>query len=197
MDMMIATLNGMVSEKLADIVVLEVGGIGYGLFVSAEDHGKMVSGEPAKVYVYEHVREQQYDLFGFLTRDAKNFFELLLSVNGIGPKMALNMLSIGTSTEVRRAIAGGDVKFIQRANGVGKRVAERVVVELKDKVGLVGVDLESTGLLQAEDSLMKDEAVEALVALGYSPQDAAKALQNIDTELTTADRIKAALKATV
>ncbi len=195
MDMMIATLNGVVSEKLADVVVLDVQGVGYGLFVTAEDHGKMMSGEPAKVYVYEHVREQQYDLFGFLTRDAKNFFELLLSVNGIGPKMALNMLSIGTATEVKRAIAGGDVKFIQRANGVGKRVAERVVVELKDKVGLVGVDLESTGLLQAEDSLMKDEAVEALVALGYSPQDAAKALQNIDPELGTSVRIKAALKA--
>ncbi len=191
---MIATLNGVVSEKLADTVVLDVQGVGYGLYVSAEDHGRLVSGEPAKLYVYEHIREQQHDLFGFLKREDKNFFEQLLGVNGVGPKMALNMLSIGTNQEVRQAIAGGDVKFIQRANGVGKRVAERVVVELKDKVGLVGVDLESTGLLQAEDALLKDEAVEALVALGYTPQDAGKALQNVDPDLPTSQRVKLALR---
>lgn len=191
---MIATLNGVVSEKLADTVVLDVQGVGYGLYVSAEDHGRLVSGEPAKLYVYEHIREQQHDLFGFLKREDKIFFEQLLGVNGVGPKMALNMLSIGTNLEVKQAIAGGDVKFIQRANGVGKRVAERVVVELKDKVGLVGVDLESTGLLQAEDALLKDEAVEALVALGYTAQDASKALQNVDPELPTPQRVKLALK---
>jgi len=194
MGAMIATLTGVVSEKLADMVVLDVHGVGYGLYVTTDTNGRTQSGETTKLYIYEHIREQQHDLFGFLTRDDMGFFELLLGVNGIGPKMALNMLSIGTSTEVRQAIASGDVKFIQRANGVGKRVAERVVVELKDKVGLVGVDLESTGLLQGEDTLMKDEAVEALVALGYSPQDAAKALQKIDPELPTEARIKAALK---
>ena len=191
---MIATLTGVVSEKLADMVVLDVQGVGYGLFVNTDTNGRLQGGETTKLYIYEHIREQQHDLFGFLTRDDMGFFELLLGVNGIGPKMALNMLSIGTSTEVRQAIASGDVKFIQRANGVGKRVAERVVVELKDKVGLVGVDLESTGLLQGEDTLMKDEAVEALVALGYSPQDAGKALQKVDPELPTEARIKAALK---
>ncbi|MGC1176801.1 MAG: Holliday junction branch migration protein RuvA [Candidatus Saccharimonadales bacterium] len=191
---MIATLSGVVSEKLADVVVLDVQGVGYGLYVTAEDHGRLVGGEAAKVYIYEHVREQAHDLFGFLRRDTQNLFEQLLGVTGIGPKMALNMLSIGTATEVRRAIASGDVKFIQQANGVGKRVAERVVVELKDKVGLVGVDLESTGLLQAEDNLLQDEAVEALVALGYSTQDAATALQKIDPKLPTEDRIKQALK---
>ena len=194
MGAMIATLTGVVSEKLADMVVLDVQGVGYGLYVTTDTNGRTQSGETTKLYIYEHIREQQHDLFGFLTRDDMGFFELLLGVNGIGPKMALNMLSIGTSTEVRQAIASGDVKFIQRANGVGKRVAERVVVELKDKVGLVGVNLESTGLLQGEDTLMKDEAVEALVALGYSPQDAAKALQKIDPELPTEARIKAALK---
>jgi Holliday junction DNA helicase RuvA len=118
----------------------------------------------------------------------------LLGVSGIGPKMALNMLSIGTAQEVRRAIAGGDVKFIQRANGVGKRVAERVVVELKDKVGLVGVDLQSTGLLQSETALMRDEAAEALVSLGYTAQDAARALERVDAQLPTEERVKLALR---
>lgn len=192
---MIATLHGVVSEMLTDVIVLDVQGVGYGVFVSAEDHGRIQSGEMAKLYIYEHIREQQHDLFGFLSRETQAFFELLLGVNGIGPKMALNMLSIGTITVVKQAIADGDIKFIQQANGVGKRVAERVVVELKDKVGLASVDLETTGLLQAEDSLMKDEAIEALVALGFTPQDAAKALRGVDEKLPTQQRITLALKA--
>lgn len=108
--------------------------------------------------------------------------------------MALNMLSIGTGAEVRQAIAGGDVKFIQQASGVGKRVAERVVVELKDKVGLAGIDLGAAGLLQGEASVSRDEAAEALVALGYSVSDAIQALSAIDSSLPTEDRIKQALK---
>ncbi len=191
---MIATLNGVVSEKLADVVVLDVRGVGHGLFVTAEDHGRLVSGEQAKVSIYEHVREQAHDLFGFLNRDTQGLFEQLLNVNGVGPKMALNMLSIGSTGEVRRAIAAGDVKFIQQAPGVGKRVAERVVVDLKDKVGLASVDLASTGVLQSEAAVIKDEAVEALVSLGYTSADAAVALQKIDSKLPTEDRIKQALK---
>lgn len=191
---MIAILSGVVGEKLGDIVVLDVNGIGYGLNVTAEDFGRLRTGEPAKVYIYEHIREQGYDLFGFIGRDTKQLFEQLLDVNGIGPKMALNMLSIGNTTEVRQAIAGGDVKFIQQANGVGKRVAERVVVELKDKVGLAGVDLGAAGLLQSETAIAKDEAAEALISLGYSPADAVKSLSGIDPELPTEDRIKQALK---
>lgn len=191
---MIATLSGVVSEKLADIVVFDVQGVGYGVFVAAEDHGQLVTGEQAKVYIYEHVREQAHDLFGFLNRDTQSLFEQLLGVNGVGPKMALNMLSIGSAHAVRQAIASGDVKFIQQAPGVGKRVAERVVVDLKDKVGLAGVDLASTGVLQSEGNLLGDEAVEALVTLGYTSADAAAALQKVDSKLPTEDRIKQALK---
>jgi len=191
---MIATLNGIVSEKLGGTVVLDVAGVGYGLLVTNEDFGNLATGETSKVYVYEHIREQSHDLFGFCRLDTMQMFELLLTVNGVGPKMALNVLSIGSSNDVRAAIATGDVKYIQQAVGVGKKVAERVVVDLKDKVGLEGVDLASTGLLQGTNAMMKDEAVEALVSLGYSPQDAAVALQNIDTVLSTEDRIKLALK---
>jgi Holliday junction DNA helicase RuvA len=190
---MIAVLTGVVNEKLNDLMVLDVNGVGYGLLVPAEDYSRLNVGETSKLYIYEHIREQSHDLFGFLTRDTKSLFEKLLDVNGVGPKMALNMLSIGSSSDVRRAIAGGDVKYIQQTNGVGKKVAERVVVELKDKVGLIGVDLESTGLLQSEAMANQDEAVEALVALGFSAQDALTALQGVDTDLPTADRIKQAL----
>ena len=191
---MIATLEGTVSEKLQDIVVLNIRGVGYGILVPAGDFGQLVVGQAAKVYIYEHIRESSHDLFGFCKLDTKNLFEQLLSVNGIGPRMALNMLSIGSAGEVRRAIAGGDTKFIQQANGVGKRVAERVVVELKDKVGLDGVDLSSTGMLQSEAMLSQDEAVEALMALGYTALDAAKALDNIPDNLPTPERIKQALR---
>lgn len=193
---MIAMLNGVVSEKLTDEVIIDVQGVGYGLYVATEDLEQLVIGQPAKVYVYEYVREQAHDLFGFLTREKQHLFEQLLGVNGVGPKMALNVLSISTSNYVRIAIANGDVKFIQQASGVGKKVAERIIVELKDKVGLLGVDLASTGMLQGEESLLKDEAVEALVALGYTPQDAAAALQKVDPELPVGDRVKSALKAT-
>jgi len=191
---MISILTGVVSEKLSEVVVLDVHGVGYGLYVSSEDFGNLNAGDETKLYIYEHIREQSHDLFGFITKETQALFEQLLSVNGVGPKMALNMLSIGSGQSVRQAIASGDVAFIQQSNGVGKRLAERVVVDLKDKVGLVGVDLQSTGLLQSQDNLQQDEAIDALMALGYTANDAAKALQKIDPKLTTEERIKLALK---
>jgi Holliday junction DNA helicase RuvA len=191
---MIATLSGTVTEHLGGQLVLDVRGVGYGLQVTTEDMGRLTSGQSATLYVYEHIREQAHDLYGFVSLDTKQLFEQLLDVNGVGPKMALNILSIGNGSEVRTAIAGGDTKFISQAQGVGKRVAERVVVELKDKVGLTGVDLASTGMLQGQGLLMQDEAVAALVALGYDTADAAKALKNIDPLLSTEERIKQALK---
>jgi Holliday junction DNA helicase RuvA len=191
---MIATLTGQVAEKIADIVVLDVGGVGYGLLMTGEDYGRLGTGTTAKVYIYEHIREQSHDLFGFVTLDTKQLFEQLLGVNGVGPKMALSVLSIGAANDVRAAIASGDVKFIQQAQGVGKRVAERIVVDLKDKVGLESVELASTGLLQSNTLLRKDEAVEALVSLGFSAQDAAAALANVPADIPLEDRIKMALK---
>ncbi|HLZ14539.1 MAG TPA: Holliday junction branch migration protein RuvA [Candidatus Saccharimonadales bacterium] len=191
---MIASLTGVVAEKTLEQVILDVSGVGYGVMVTNEDYGRLGAGDLTKLYIYEHIREAAYDLYGFLLQDTKELFEQLLSVTGVGPKMAMNILSTGTANEVRAAIATGDVKTMQKASGVGKRVAERVVVELKDKVGLEGVDLATAGLLQSDRSLTQDEAVEALVALGYTPQDAAKALQNVDTALPVEDRIKQALK---
>jgi len=191
---MIVTLTGNVAEKIADAVVIDVRGVGYGVLMTAEDYGLVRTGEQAKVYVYEHIRENAYDLFGFVNLDTKQFFEQLLGVNGVGPKMALSVLSIGSANEVRRAIAGGDTKYIQQASGVGKRVAERIVVDLKDKVGLAGVDLSATGLLQADAVLKQDEAVEALVSLGFSPQDAAAALKEVDPLLPIEERVTLALR---
>lgn len=190
---MIVSLTGRVAEKIGDSVVIDVHGVGYGVLVTAEDFGILQGGNDVKIYVYEHIREAAYDLFGFVNLDTKQFFEQLLGVNGVGPKMALSVLSIGSANDVRRAIAGGDTKYIQQASGVGKRVAERIVVDLKDKVGLVGVDLSTTGMLQSDALLQQDEAVEALMALGYSAQDAAAALDDVPADLPTETRIKKAL----
>lgn len=190
---MIATLNGVVSEKLHDMVVLDVHGVGYGLQVTAEDFGRLPTGDAAKLYVYEHVREQGYDLFGFVQLDTKKLFEQLLGVKNVGPKVALAVLDIGTAPAVRGAIAAGDVKLLQSAKGVGKRAAEQIVVELRDKVGLSATDV-AEGIVSRPGITTQDEAVEALISLGYSPQDATLALKNIDAALPTEERIKLALK---
>lgn len=193
---MIAQLTGIVAEKNTENnIVLEVnGGVGYEVFVAGEDWGRLGQGDLAKFHIYEHIREQSHDLFGFTATDTKNLFKQLIDVNGVGPKMALNILNTGTSAEVRQAIAGGDLKQIQKASGVGKRVAERVVVELKDKVGLPGVDLGQAGLLRGQQATPHDEAAEALVALGYGIDDATRALANVDANLPTEERIRQALK---
>ena len=190
---MIATLTGVVSEKLADMVVLDVAGVGYGLQVTAEDFGRMNTGEKAKVYVHEHIREQGYDLFAFISLDTKLLFEQLLGVKNVGPKVALAVLDIGTAPGVRGAIAAGDVKLLQSAKGVGKRAAEQIVVELRDKVGLASTET-AEGVVLRPGVNAQDEATEALVSLGYSPQDAAAALKNIDASLPVEERIKLALK---
>ena len=188
---MIATLTGTVAEKLAELLVLEVAGVGYGILVTNEDFSRLNVGEQTKVYIHEHVRENAYDLYGFCSLDSKRLFEQLLDVNGVGPKMALNILGVGSADAVRAAIAAGDTKYMQAASGVGKRVAERVIVELKDKVGLVSSD-GATDFLQGP--AMQDEAMQALVSLGFTAQDAALALQKIDPKLPAEERIKLALK---
>lgn len=190
---MISTLRGVVSENIGAQVVLDVAGVGYGLSVTAEDYGRLPSGEVAKLYVYEHIREQSYDLFGFVNLDTKKLFEQLLGVKNVGPKVALAVLDIGNAAGVRGAIAAGDVRLLQSAKGVGKRAAEQIVVELRDKVGL-GVSDEAEGIVTRPGIVSGDEAVEALMSLGYSPQDATGALKDIDAELPTEERIKLALK---
>jgi Holliday junction DNA helicase RuvA len=189
---MIATLKGKISEKTLDMIIIECGGVGYGLYVPFEDFGALEEGHETKLFIYEHIRENAHDLFGFRDIQSKLLFEQLLSVNGVGPRMALSILSIANLQTVRQAIATGDTKFIAQATGVGKRVAERVVVDLKDKVGLTSDDNAVDFLTTSANP--NDEALQALVALGYTVQDAAAALKNIDQKLPTEARIKQALK---
>lgn len=190
---MIATLNGVIAEKLSELIVIDVKGVGYGILAPLEDYANLSVGDSAKVYIYEHIREASHDLYGFTHLDTKQLFEQLLGVNGVGPKMALNILGVGSVEDVRQAIAGGDTKFIQAAAGVGKRVAERVVVELKDKVGLVS-NVNNDVLFATNSGAGQDEAVQALLSLGYNLPDAVNALSGVDSKLPTEERIKKALK---
>lgn len=180
------------SEKLADQVIIDVNGVGYGVLVTANDFGALADGGPIKLYIHEYLRDDAHDLYGFIQKDTMQFFNQLLSVNGVGPRMALHILGIGSAAEVRQAIAGGDTRFLQTAQGVGKRVAERIVVDLKDKVGLVPGNTDS--VLLSSVAAGQDEAVQALLALGYTQADALKALADVDSSLPVEDRIKQALK---
>lgn len=190
---MISTLKGTIVERIDNILVIDVAGVGYGILVTQEDLANLKINEETKLYIYEHVREQSYDLFGFTSLPTKKLFEQLLTVSGIGPKMALSILSVGTINEVRQSIAEGNTKFLSVANGVGKKVAERLVVDLKDKVGLSASE-DATTFLSSPSVNKFDEAQVALVSLGYSAQDAASSLQGIDINLSTEERLKIALR---
>lgn len=189
---MIAHVQGNVVEKFAGSVIIDVGGVGYEVSVALGDFESLTLEDEVKLYTYHHVREQAEELFGFSSLAAKKLFELLISVQGIGPKAALAILSLGNAETVRNAIANSDSAFISKASGVGKKSAERVVVDLADKVGLPTY-FTSSAAVQTELNT-NDEALEALMALGYTLADASKALEGIDTKLSTSIRVKEALK---
>lgn len=190
---MIAHVFGVVAEKFNTSIILDVNGIGYEVQVSLGDFEHAVLGEQMKLHTYHHIREQSQELFGFSSLAAKKLFEMLITVQGVGPKAGLSILSLGSVEHVRNAIAGSDSAFITKAAGVGKRIAERVVVDLSDKVGLpIYTNLSQTGVTAPLDH--SDEALEALMALGYNLNDATKALEGISTDLSTAERVTSALK---
>ena len=190
---MIASLRGTVSEKHADTVIVDCGGVGYGVLVSAADFGGLATGAETKLYIYEQIKEDAHDLYGFRSLDGKQLFEQLISVKNVGPKVAMSVLNIGSANDVRAAIAGGDIKRLQTAKGVGKRAAEQMVVELRDKIGAPASEL-AEDIVSRGGVNLHDEAVQALVSLGYSESDAALALKPIDASLPVEDRIKTALK---
>lgn len=191
---MIAHVKGTVTEKLTMSVIVDVHGVGYEVIVAKGDYERAVLNETIKFYTYHHIREQAQELYGFSTLAAKKLFELLITVQGVGPKAGQSILSLADSEVVRNAIASSDSAFIAKASGVGKRIAERVVVDLADKVGLpLRYDNDgNTGFSQ--QMTHTDEALEALMALGYNLADATRALEGVPTDISTADRVTRALK---
>lgn len=190
---MIATLTGIISENRINQVVLEAAGVGYGVLVTATDQGSLAIGKEVKLYIYENIKEDTHDLIGFKLLTTKELFEQLMSVKNVGPKVALAVLDIGSESSVRGAIAGGNVKLLQTAKGVGKRAAEQIIVELRDKVGAPVGDA-AEHLINRSGVNLADEAVQALIALGYTDTDAQLVMENIDPSLPTEERIRQALK---
>ena len=188
---MISFLRGVVVEKTDSRAILDVSGVGYGLIASIDTLSTLSLGHEATLVVYEHIKEDAHDLYGFTDSISKVLFEKLLSVTGVGPKMAISIMNLGNPEQLAQAIRTGETKYIQNASGVGKRLAERIVVDLKDKLGLPSSDNATDFLSDA--SYGQDEAAQALVALGSSVSDAGQALSGIDPELSTEERVKLAL----
>lgn len=188
---MIAHVSGKVTEKFGSAVIIDVQGLGYEVQVASGDFESTILHENVLFYTYHHIREQSQELFGFSSLTAKKLFELLITVQGIGPKAALSILSISDSETVRNAIANGDSAYVAKASGVGKKIAERVIVDLSEKVGLAVAITHSSGAATIE---VGDEAMEALMALGYTLQDATVALENVPRDLPVAERVTRALR---
>ena len=190
---MIARIHGMVVEKNLTTVIVDVGGVGYEIQTTLRDNEQTLLEKSVTFFTYHHIREQSQELFGFRNATMKELFIKLLSVKNVGPKVALAVLDIGPVQLVKEAIAGGDVKVLQSAKGIGKRAAEQIIVELRDKVGAI-VTSDAEQIVSRGGIDHNDEALQALMALGYSDADAQKALHDIDKKLTTEERIKKALK---
>ena len=192
---MIAHIRGKIEEKFGDNgIIVDVNGVGYEMLVPVPDYESVTLGEERKFYTYHSVKENAEDLFGFSSLAAKKLFELLISVQGVGPKAGIAILSLAEAEEVRNAIANGDVAFVTKASGVGKKSAERVIVDLRDKVGIpsrYGATEVKYGVKAVNEP---DEALDALIALGFPLKEATAALEKVDAELPVEERVRQALK---
>lgn len=180
---MYAYIKGEIVDITDDNLVLECNHIGYNIRIPFSVAQNLPGiGATVKIYTYTSVREDAFQLFGFLSKDDLEIYKKLIAVNGIGPKGALSILSAMSADALRFAILSGDAKAISKAPGIGSKSAERIILELRDKVHLM-TDISSADLAPAEDarsdSAAKNEALEALVSLGYSPSDALKAMNQI------------------
>ncbi len=193
---MYSYISGTLEEVREDSIVVDNHGIGYLLYIPLRIHEELPEiGSQVKIYTYLQVREDTFILFGFASEDEIAMFRLLLTVSGIGPKGALALLSSYSANEIRFAVASDDDKLLSRASGVGGKTAQRIIIELKDKVDLEEAveALGTTGPVVYEgNSVIKKEAMEALVALGYTSSDASRVLSCI--EISEDDDVEEVLK---
>ena len=198
---MYAYIKGVLADVEEESVVVEAGGIGYRIYTTGQTFDYLPAvGEEVKLYTYLNVREDAMILYGFLTKDDLRVFKLLIGVNGIGPKGALAVLSVTSPESFTLAVMTGDDKTLQQAPGVGKKMAQRMILELKDKLALEeAFELKSEHVSRQNEngsSGVKNEAVQALVALGYASSEALKALNGIEItdDMDVETLLKAALK---
>lgn len=198
---MYAYIKGELAEINTDHIVIEAGGIGYQVFISLQTFDYLPSvGENLKIYTYLYLREDAMILYGFLTKDDLELFKLLISVSGIGPKGGLAILSTLEADDLRFAILSGDAKAISKAPGVGGKTAQRVILELKDKLSLEDAFEAKTEHVQKNVATaggsVKNDAVMALTALGYSSTESLKAVSAVEIteDMDVEEVLKAALK---
>jgi Holliday junction DNA helicase RuvA len=185
---MIALLEGKIELKTEKFVILNVGGVGYKIFCSTPTLKKLGNkGEKAKLFIHLYPRENLLDLYGFLSFEELEFFEMLISVSGIGPKAALSVMMLASVKTLKQAIASGQKALLTKVSGIGQRTAERIILELKSKVFAPVADIQQL----SSDS----QAIDALVSLGYTSQQAREALKQVPTRIKEVEnRIKEALR---
>lgn len=196
---MITYVKGELTEIYDNSIVIECYGIGYEIMVPASIISELPRiGEFVKVYTFQYVREDILDLYGFLSKDDLTIFKLLITVNGIGPKGALNILSVIRPDELRLAVLSDDVKAIQKAPGIGGKTAQKLIIELKDKLSLDDVIDKgfNNAVITPATGSARDEAIEALVSLGYSSSEAVKAVReaNVREDMDSEMLLREALK---
>lgn len=200
---MISYVRGELASIEEDKAIIDVGGVGYGVYMPQQSLSLLPeAGSEVKLYTYLNVKEDAMQLFGFLTRDDLEIFRLVIGVSGIGPKGGLNILSCMNPDELRFAIMSGDAKAISAAPGIGKKTAEKLIVELRDKVDIEDMlehaahgKEDGASVMPSADSDMQTEAVQALVALGYGSAESLRAVKKVSPECETVeDILKEALK---
>ena len=185
---MIGSLSGTVRNKTQNSLLVDVGGVGYKVAVLTDTSLELSLSSPVFLWTYLAVRETALDLFGFLDKETLDTFELLITISGIGPKTALGILNVASPSMLRQAVSSADTSYLTRVSGIGKKNAEKIVLELKDKLKMAIGE----GKL---DTRSEGDALEALVSLGYSERDAREALKHVPKEIKGAsERVKSALK---
>ena len=190
---MISYLKGKILNKGQGFVILLVDNIGYRVFVSSVIFVDLAIGQEVELYIHHHVREDAVNLYGFKNLESLEMFELLLTISGIGPKSALAVMSIASVADIKESIARGDSSLLVKVSGIGKKTAERVVLELREKIGKIYASSENTGVGSSFNA--NADEIDALMTLGYSLQQAREALQKVDPKIKdSGERIRHALK---
>ena len=197
---MLYYLSGTVTVLEPGIAVIDCSGVGYGCRVTAYTASQLKLDKPAKLYITESIREDAYDIYGFISREEQHCYELLTSVTGVGPKAAIAILSTGGPQNFTLAVMTGDEKLLSAAPGVGKKIAQRIILELKDKVGGANTELDFSGVTPTAAPANAGNvamATAALQELGYSPAEINAALKGADPTASTETLIRHALRAMV
>ena len=198
---MLYYVSGKVTVLEPGLAVIDCGGVGYGCRVTAYTAGQLKLNQNAKLYITESIREDAFDLYGFSSREEQRCYELLTSVNGVGHKAAMAILSAGGPQNFTLAVMTGDEKMLTAAQGIGKKIAQRIILELKDKIGGGGMELDfSAGSAAAAPAQQGNSAAlahAALQELGYSPAEISAALKGVDPNASTEEMVRHALRAMV